>query len=85
VKKYGSEPDTLAAWNYDALYILAEAMKKAGTDPEKIREAILATKGFKGVLGEFNFDEFGDGLHEVSMIQIKNGQPSLLRIVKENE
>jgi branched-chain amino acid transport system substrate-binding protein len=85
VKKYGSEPDTLAAWNYDALYILAEAMKKAGTDPEKIREAILATKGFKGVLGEFNFDEFGDGLHEVSMVQIKNGQPFLLRVIKENE
>jgi len=58
-----------------------DAIKKAGEDRAKIREAILATKGYKGVLGTFNFTPNGDGLSEVSVVQIEKGSPKLLKIV----
>jgi len=80
-KEYNEEYDALSAWTYDGLYILADAIKKAGEDRAKIREAILATQGYKGVLGTFSFTPNGDGLHEVSVVQIEKGNPKLLKIV----
>ena len=61
---------------------LVAAIKKAGENRDKIREAILATQGYKGVLGTFNFTSNGDGLHEVSVVQIEKSKPKLLKIVK---
>lgn len=81
-KAYKEEYDTTAAWTYDGLNILVAAIKKAGENRDKIREAILATQGYKGVLGTFNFTSNGDGLHEVSVVQIDKGKPKLLKIVK---
>jgi len=80
-KEYKEEYDTLSAWTYDGLKILVDAIKKAGEDRAKIREAILATKGYKGVLGTFSFTPNGDGLSEVSVVQIEKGSPKLLKIV----
>jgi branched-chain amino acid transport system substrate-binding protein len=80
-KEYNEEYDGLSAWTYDGLYILANAIKKVGEDRAKIRDAILATQGYKGVLGSFSFTPNGDGLAEVSVVQIEKGQPKLLKIV----
>jgi branched-chain amino acid transport system substrate-binding protein len=80
-KEYNEEYDTTGAWGYDALDILVEAMKTAGEDRAKIREAILALKGYQGVLGTFSFSPNGDGLHGVSVVQIEQGKPRLLKSV----
>jgi branched-chain amino acid transport system substrate-binding protein len=45
------------------MYILAMGIKNAGsTDPEAIREFILAIKGYQGLEGSYEFDTNGDGL-----------------------
>jgi branched-chain amino acid transport system substrate-binding protein len=80
-KEYGETFDPTSAWTYDGLNVLASAIKKAGEDRAKIREAILATQGYKGVLGTFSFTPNGDGLSEVSVIQIDKGQHKLLKVV----
>ena len=71
----------LSVWTYDGLKILVEAIKKAGEDRGKIREAILATQGYKGAQGTYSFTPNGDGMSEVSIVQIEKGQPKLLKIV----
>lgn len=81
-KEYIEEYETAAAWVYDALNILVEAIKRAGEDRAKIREAILALKDYQGVLGTFSFTPNGDGLHEVSVVQIEQGKPKLLKSVR---
>ena len=54
--------------------MLAAAINKAGsTDPQKIREAILATKKFPGAEGEYNFDDKGDGLHGYNIVKNEKG------------
>ena len=80
-KEYNEEYDPLSIWTYDGLKILVDAIKKAGEDRDKIRQAILATQGYKGVQGNFSFTPNGDGLSEVSIVQIEKGQPKLLKIV----
>ncbi|WP_088348189.1 MULTISPECIES: ABC transporter substrate-binding protein [Rhodomicrobium] len=70
----GVSPDNFGSWTYDAIGVLCAAINKAGsTDPEKIREAIIATKGYKGAEGEYNFDEFGDGLHGYNIVRNEKG------------
>ncbi|HTU00494.1 MAG TPA: hypothetical protein VMG58_01710, partial [Candidatus Sulfotelmatobacter sp.] len=71
----------LAAWNYDALNLLVNAMRRVGEDRPKIREALLRTQGYPGVLGTFSFTPNGDGLHEVSVIQVEKGAHKLLKVV----
>jgi branched-chain amino acid transport system substrate-binding protein len=66
--------DGYSAWPYDAIGGLSAAINKAGsTDPNKIRAAILSTKGYKGAEGEYNFDEFGDGLHGYNIVRNEKG------------
>ena len=74
-KAYNGEvADTQAAYNYDAIYLFANAIKKVGTDPKKIRDAILGIHGnWEGVCGVFNFTPNGDGLHSNTVIQVEPG------------
>ena len=73
--KYGIDPDNFATWAYDALYILALAMTNAkGTEPEAIRKAILAIRGYQGLEGTYNFDENGDGLRGYNVVKNDNGK-----------
>ena len=80
-KEYNEEINTFAAFDYDALNILANAIRKGGEDRAKVREALLATKGYVGVLGTYSFTPNGDSLHTASVVQIENGKPKLLKVV----
>ena len=67
-------PDFFAAWAYDAVTVLGNAIKAANsTDPEAIRKAMIDTKGFQGAEGPYNFDASGEGLHGYNIVQNKDG------------
>ena len=71
---YKVAPDNQSSWPYDAVTVLAAAINKAGsTDPQKIREAIVATRKFPGAEGEYNFDDKGDGLHGYNIVKNDKG------------
>ena len=72
---YKTAPDNQSAWPYDAITILSAAINKASsTDPNKIRDAILATQKFAGAEGEYNFDKNGDGLHGYNVVKNDKGK-----------
>ena len=51
--KFNEKPDSLAALGYDAVYVLADAVRRAGTtDGELLRDAIAQTKNISGVSGK---------------------------------
>jgi branched-chain amino acid transport system substrate-binding protein len=67
-------PDNYSSWTYDAISVLCASINKAGSsDPNKIRAAILSTEGYKGAEGQYNFDEFGDGLHGYNIVRNEKG------------
>jgi branched-chain amino acid transport system substrate-binding protein len=69
--------NTHSGYAWDAIYIVANAMKKAGTDNEKLRDAIEATKGYVGISGTYNLtaeDHNGLGTDSMVMVQISGGQ-----------
>ncbi len=85
-KTYGKRADLFGAWSYDGLRILARAITEAGgTDPEAMRNAILAIKGYKGVEGEYNFDANGDGLHGYNVVKNDAGKVTFVRHIDFND
>ena len=74
-KKYSTDPDAMVALGYDSVYLLADAMKRAGTtDPAKVTPAIASTKDFQGVTGKISLDDHRNPTKPAVMLQIKNGK-----------
>ncbi len=70
----GNDPSALSALAYDAINMLFAAIEKAGTDPVKIRDALAATSGFKGVTGTISFDAFNDPVKSAVIVELQNGE-----------
>ncbi|WP_426435058.1 ABC transporter substrate-binding protein [Bradyrhizobium genosp. P] len=79
-------PDNQSSWPYDAVTVLAAAINKAGaTEPDKIRDAILAIKKFPGAEGEYNFDQNGDGLHGYNIVKNDKGSIVFDKHIESND
>ncbi len=83
-KEYGHDPESaFAALGYDAVYLMADAIKRAGSTSSKaIRDALAATKGFAGVTGSVTYQP-GQRIPQktVTIVAIKNGAYSLGALV----
>ena len=70
--KYNKIPSCNAALGYDAMKILADAIKRAGSpDREAITKALAATKDYPGVTGVVSIDENRNARKSAVMLQIK--------------
>jgi branched-chain amino acid transport system substrate-binding protein len=74
--KYNKEPDQFAAQSYDAMYIMASALEKAGTtnDRKKLKESLATIKDFQGVTGKFAFDAKRNPAMDATVLLVKDGQ-----------
>lgn len=81
--KFGELPIPHGAQAYDSVYIIADAVKRAdSSDPEKLREAILATNGLSLVTGAPKFTETGDDVgKQVLITEIKGDAYVLVKAV----
>ena len=73
-KEYGKDPENaFAALGYDAIYLLADAIKRAGSpDPAKITAALNQTRGLKTVTGTITFAGSGVPQKAVTVIGVKD-------------
>ncbi|MDQ6905673.1 MAG: ABC transporter substrate-binding protein [Chloroflexota bacterium] len=73
---YNTAPAQFAYNTYDAMQLFVAAIKKAGPDPAKIRDAVEQTKGFVSVDGTFNYsatDHTGLSIDDIWVAQVTNG------------
>lgn len=78
----GKTPDGLAACGYDSGLVLADAIKRAGsTDPQKLRDAIAATKNFPGATGNISIDAQRNASKPAVILQVKDGKFHYLETV----
>jgi branched-chain amino acid transport system substrate-binding protein len=74
--------NTHSGYAWDAIYIVANAMKKAGTDSKALRDAIEGTKGYVGVSGIYNLtpeDHNGLDVDSMVIVQVKDGKFTLAK------
>ena len=56
--KFKVNPGPYSALSYDGMYLLADAIKRAGSvDKKAVTAALKATKGFKGISGPVSFTD----------------------------
>lgn len=78
--KYGKAPDAFNALGYDLAYFLADAINRAGeANAEKIRDALASAKDFNGVTGTLSIDEKHNPVKSVTIIEMKDGEPTFLK------
>lgn len=87
VKKFSARwtkeiPEAVSALGYDAVYLIAAAMAKAGTTAgPTLRDAIAATKNFPGVTGQTTIDEKRNSAKAAVMLTVKNGRSQFFEAV----
>ena len=75
---YNADPDQFAAQAYTAAWVLAKAIKDAGSaDRKAIRDALAQIKDFATPLGVFSFDEARDPLHTPVVLIVQDGKFAL--------
>ncbi len=80
-KRYDAPASSFGGYAYDAMQMLAAALKGTGGDAEKIRANLEKTTGYVGVTGTFNYtpeDHNGLGSDAFVMVRIKDGKWELI-------
>jgi branched-chain amino acid transport system substrate-binding protein len=74
--------NTHSGYAWDAVFLLANAMRQVGTEPEALRSAIEQTKGYVGISGIYNLtpeDHNGLGTDSLVMVKVEKGKWVLLQ------
>jgi branched-chain amino acid transport system substrate-binding protein len=70
----GIVPDSLAAQGYDAMMVVADAMKRSKQmATQDIRDALAGTKDFPGVTGKITIDDHRNPVKSAVIIKIADG------------
>ncbi|MBE3094523.1 MAG: ABC transporter substrate-binding protein [Actinobacteria bacterium] len=73
-RTYGNMPGAEAAYAFDGMNLIIEAIRNAGLDRDKIQKS-LAKIHYNGVTGEIRFDDKGNRVGTAELMKIKNGIP----------
>jgi branched-chain amino acid transport system substrate-binding protein len=69
----GNVPDALAALGYDAMMVLADSIKRAGTtEGPQLKDAIAATKDFIGVTGTISLDKDRNAVKPAVVLKLQD-------------
>jgi len=76
-KRFGQNPDVYGPAYYDQVMFIGEAMQKSGSiDPNKVGDW-MRKNPFKGVLGEYGYDDKGNRLKAPTVVNtFKGGKPT---------
>ena len=74
-KRWSTGTNALSALGYDSAMLLIDALKRAGTtDAAKVRDALAATKNFRGVTGVITLDADRNPTKSAVVLQVKDGK-----------
>ena len=73
--RWGAAPDAWAALGYDSTFVLADAIRRAGSaDPAKIRDALAATRDFPAVTGHITIDPQRNASKSAVILTVHDGK-----------
>jgi len=79
--RFGTTPNIASRSAYESVQMYADAVRKTkSVNGKKIKEYIVKTEKIEGILDDFQLDEYGDGLRELSYFIVENNDYSLLEI-----
>jgi len=79
LETFGYQPGAAAAYAYDGINLIIEAIKKSGADRDNIIDAFTEMKYKPGVTGENSFDVTGNRTGNPDLMIIENGRPLVIK------
>jgi branched-chain amino acid transport system substrate-binding protein len=83
-EKYKVPADNFTVSYYDTVYMLKSIIEKVGCDKPAIRDALAATRDWKGMLISYQADTQGDLAHTLGIYRNKGKTPELAGPIKES-
>lgn len=83
-EKYKVPADNFTVSYYDTVYMLKSIIEKVGCDKPAIRDALAATRDWKGMLISYQADAQGDLAHTLGIYRNKGKTPELAGPIKES-
>lgn len=81
-----SDPNAFNALGYDMAYFLKDALERAGkADSEAVKQALAATKDFKGITGTLSVDANHNAVKSITILEVKDGEPTFLTKVADRK
>ena len=77
--RYGEQPRRLAALGYDALNLVAAAVKRGGTTRETLIDELLKTDNYQGAAGVVSFGQYRENV-AMPVYRIEGQQPVYLGV-----
>ncbi len=82
-KRFNTDVQIYSPYSYDAVYVIAEAMKKAGKADRASITTALRDTNYDGLTGKVAFDAKGDVKDgAISMFEVKDGKLSYVSTVR---
>ncbi len=79
-KAYGIKPDQFATQAYTGTWLMANAIRNAGSsDPRAIRDALAGISNFTTPMGSFSFTENREPVHPAVVQIVKNGRFTIFK------
>jgi branched-chain amino acid transport system substrate-binding protein len=66
----GRSPSLAAAQAYDAVRVIAAALRRSGPNRARLRDALAEFRGFAGVSGVISFDHAGNDVTEITLVRV---------------
>jgi branched-chain amino acid transport system substrate-binding protein len=82
--KYKVPADNFTVSYYDTVYMLKSIIEKVGCNKPAIRDALAATRDWKGMLISYQADAQGDLAHTLGIYRNKGKTPELAGPIKES-
>lgn len=71
--KFNTDPDPYGLAYYDGALLMAEGMRKVGTDPKALKAWLAAVKDWPGIGHVYTFDAIGNGVNDLTVVKAKAG------------
>jgi branched-chain amino acid transport system substrate-binding protein len=72
-ERFGAEPDVHAGYAYDAARLVTMAVRHAGLNRVRIRDALACVRNFPGVSGDIVLDATHNNISPPQLVQVQGG------------
>lgn len=72
--RFGEEPDAFAAHAYDGMRLIIDAVRKAGLNRARIRDALFELRAYPGVTGAIEFDATQNDVSRPWLAEVRAGR-----------
>ena len=82
-ERHGDGEIGAAALAYDAVFLYADAVRRAGSlNPAKVRDALAVTKKYSGITGNITFNQYRDPIKPAVILKFVQGASVYVKTVK---